>query len=120
MKNYNDFIKLVPSELKKSVEILRELILNSSKDMNEEIKWGSPTYYINKHICSLHSHKEHLNLQFFYGANLKNTELLAGTGKSMRHLKIKTPKDIVESHIKLLMKEAIEFDKQLKKSKSKL
>lgn len=111
MKNYKEFLKVVPKELIPAVEQTREIILSCSKELREEIKWGSPTYYINKHICSIHVHKEHINLQFFFGAKLKSADLLEGTGKTMRHLKIANPKDIVQSKIKMLVKEAIEFDK---------
>jgi len=111
MKNYKEFLAHVPKELIPAVEQIREIILKCSKELREEIKWGSPTYYINKHICSIHVHKEHINLQFFNGANLKSSDLLEGTGKNMRHLKIASPKDIVKSKIRMLVKEAMEFDK---------
>lgn len=115
MNNYNDFIKKIPMHFIPAVEEIRNIIISFSKDVKEEIKWGSPTYYINKHICSIHVHKEHINLQFFYGAMLKSASLLEGTGKTMRHLKIASAKDIVQSKIKRLMKEAIEFDELFKR-----
>ncbi len=113
MKFYKDFLAKVPKELIPAVDQIREIILKSSNELKEEIKWGSPTYYRNKHICSIHVHKEHINLQFFYGAKLKNADLLEGIGKTMRHIKIESKKDIVQSKIKKLMKEAIEFDEVL-------
>jgi len=113
MKDYNEFINKVPPELIALVEQTRKIILDCSRKLKEEIKWGSPTYYINKHICSIHVHKEHINLQFFFGAKLKSAGLLEGTGKTMRHLKIASSKDIVPSKIEKLVKEAVEFDKEV-------
>lgn len=113
MKNYNEFIKTVTTEFVPAVEQIRGIILKCSKDLREEIKWGNPTYNLNKLVCSIHTHKAHLTLNFFNGAKLKSSHLLEGTGKGMRHLKFYTAKDIDKTKIQLLLKEAIEFDKGL-------
>ncbi|MFH1051058.1 MAG: DUF1801 domain-containing protein [bacterium] len=113
MKINEDFIITIAPELAQMRKLLREIIQNCAKELKEEIKWDLTTNFINKHTCSIHVHKEHINLQFFFGAKLKSSDLLVGTGKTMRHLKISNPKDVVSSKIKQLMNEAIEFDKKL-------
>ena len=117
MKTYKEFIKTVKPDLVSAVEQIRGIILKCSKELREEIKWGTPTYNLNKLVCSIHAHKAHLTLNFFNGAKLKSSHLLEGTGKGMRHLKFYTPKDIDKAKIQLLLKEAMEFDKGLGKSK---
>ena len=111
MKNYNEFIKTVKPELVPAIEQIRSIILKCSKELKEDIKWITPTYNLNKLVCSIHAHKAHLALNFFNGAKLKSCELLEGTGKGMRHLKFKTLKDIDKAKIQLLVNEAIEYDK---------
>ena len=111
MKTYNEFLAGVTVSMQLAVEQTRDAILKASDSLNEEMKWGSPTYSINKNICSIHVHKEHLNLQFFYGAEIDEDNVLEGTGDNMRHLKILTRTKIDTKLIKKLVKKAIEFDK---------
>ena len=93
---------------------LRELILASAPAsapaFTEAIKWHQPTYSINKNICSLAAHKNHVNLQIFRGAELPAVALLSGTGKAMRHLKFCTTDDIDAEKVGLIIQQAVALD----------
>lgn len=75
---------------------LRSLILETVPDATETIKWGTPNYERNGPICSIRSGKGFLALQFGrIGTTLEDPEsLLEGTGKAMRHVKIRTEADL--------------------------
>ena len=50
-----------------------------------------------------------MNFGFFRGAEL-SSKLLEGTGKGLRHIKIKTGKDIDEAEIARLLKDAAKLE----------
>jgi hypothetical protein len=113
MKTVDDFMTSVGVSLKPAVIKIREIILNSSKDLKEGIKWRSPVFYINENICGINIHKNHINLQFFHGAQFDTENILEGSGTGMRHLKIVKIQDVDEKVISSLMKKAIKYDKSL-------
>ena len=88
---------------------MRNLIFETSDNFTEEIKWGKPSYGINQNICYLQASKNHVNLGFYSGASLADKDnLLEGTGKQMRHIRIKKVDEIQPEKIKALIQVAIE------------
>ncbi len=75
---------------------LRSLIRKAVPDATECIKWGTPNYEKDEPICSIRSGKDFVALQFGpIGTSLEDPEgLLEGTGKAMRHVKIRSGTDL--------------------------
>jgi hypothetical protein len=76
---------------------LRDLVLAAVPDATEVIKWGTPVYEKDGlSICSLRAASEHVALQFgSIGTTLDDPDkLLEGTGKKMRHVKVRVKSDI--------------------------
>ena len=89
---------------------LREIVLDAGDRLQEQIKWGAPTFVGTKNVCNLICHKDHVNLQLFEGARLEDPEgVLEGTGKSMRHIKFRTRDDVRRPLIERLVRQAIEL-----------
>jgi len=60
-----------------------------------QLGWKVITYQYDKAFCAVAPHKQWVNLQLHAGANLPDpSNLLEGTGKSMRHVKIKHLDDL--------------------------
>ncbi|HMB91107.1 MAG TPA: DUF1801 domain-containing protein [Rhodothermales bacterium] len=58
-------------------------------------------------FCAIITHKEHVNVQFARGVDLPDPEhLLEGTGKKVRHVKIRTVEDVQQEALKTLVQEA--------------
>ena len=110
MSEVDSYLDSVNEELKPFVIELRKAITSVSKDLKEEIKWNVPTYSVNKNACSITAHKGHVNLQVFQGAQVKDSALIEGSGKSMRHLKYKEPGDVKASIVEKIVRQAIEID----------
>ncbi len=110
MNEIDSYIESVDDNLKPIVIKLRGIIKSISEELREEIKWNVPTYSINKNICSIMAHKKHVNLQIFRGTEVKNSEILEGTGKAMRHLKYKKLDDVKTNIVKEIVKQAITVD----------
>lgn len=82
----------LPEEIQKITVALRNIILTSSPKLIEEYKWSMPNYSYNGLVCYLQAAKKHVNLGFHKGNVLQDLDtynLLQGTGKALRHIKIK-------------------------------
>lgn len=75
---------------------LRGLIRKAVPKASESIKWGMPVYERSGLICSIRPSKEYVALQFYTsGTSLRDSDgLLEGTGKRMRHVKIRSKSEI--------------------------
>jgi hypothetical protein len=96
---------------KEIIEKLQKLISATVPDSQERILWSTPWYYLNKKpICYLSNHTHHVDFGFAFGSHF-SSNLLEGTGKNMRHIKIKTVEDISKNQIELirLLKSAAEL-----------
>ncbi len=59
---------------------------------------------MSEHFCYIAPQKRHVNFGFYYGADLEDPAgLLEGTGKSLRHVKIRTPADVKNPALKKLL-----------------
>lgn len=83
------------------VLLIRNIIINSFPALDEGYAYSMLAYkYKTKTLATIAVHREHCNLQLFYGAQLPDPfGLLHGNGKLMRHMKIKTKQDIHEKAI---------------------
>ena len=90
-----DFINRAPSGQKQVMEKIRELLHESVPGVTEEFKWSRPVFKAKKDFAYLQTTKATVNLGFFNFQELDDPEnRLEGTGKSMRHVKLKTMNDI--------------------------
>lgn len=87
---------------------LRAVIRKSLPQAEETVKWDNPCYVVGKRkIAFVCEYRDHLNLGFFEGARLRSP-LLEGTGKSMRHVTIRSAADIKERELGTLLRSAAE------------
>ena len=101
-----EIIDKLDNNKKEIVNILRSLIKKTIPNVAETVKWRNLAYLLkNKNLAWILIYKDHIDLGFFMGSKLKS-ELLEGTGKNLRHIKIRTKKDIVEKEFINLIKEA--------------
>lgn len=101
----------IPEPLASAAAGLRSLILGMDGDLREVIKWGSPVYERNKPVIWIKAQKKHLTFGFFRGAELADPEsLLEGTGKAMRHIKVRSSEVIAQQPVQNLVKAALQLD----------
>jgi hypothetical protein len=88
------------------------VIRKAAPEMQECVKWGAPTYMVNdRNAASIMIYKDHINLGFFQGAKLKSRRL-EGTGKGLRHVKVRRLEDIDEAEFSRLARQAVELAKR--------
>jgi len=101
-RKVEDYIEKQKSPQKDICIRLRKIILNTFPDIKEEMKMGVPWYEGKYYIVAL---KDHVNIGFsLKGLSKKEQELFEGSGKTMRHIKIYSLKEIDDEKIIKLLK----------------
>lgn len=92
------YIEKQKSPQREICQKLRGIILAAHPAISEEIKWGVPTYGNGKYyIVAL---KDHVNLGFsLKGLSKDEQASLEGSGKKMKHIKIRSVEEIDEKRI---------------------
>jgi len=83
------WILRAPTDLQPVLHGLRERVLASAPGMVESVKWRHPYYSLNgEGLFSLMWFTAHVNLEVWHGAHLGDHDLLQGSGKHARHVKV--------------------------------
>ncbi|HEX2879192.1 MAG TPA: DUF1801 domain-containing protein [Polyangiaceae bacterium] len=99
MKAYASFAEWKKDQSAKHqrlVGALQRMIKGVAPHLVTTVKWGQGCFVDgDEPKLYIHAEPDHLQLGFYRGASLKDpAKLLAGKGKYVRHVKIRTPKDI--------------------------
>ena len=101
-KNVDDYIEKQKSPQKEICIRIRKIILKTFPDIKEEMKMGVLWYEGKYYIVAL---KDHVNLGFsLKGLSKKEEEFFEGSGKTMRHIKVYSLKEIDDEKIIKLLK----------------
>lgn len=105
----DEYIKKQKSPQKEICQRLRNIILKTCPGINEEFRQGVPCYgHTKEDTCGKYyiaALKDHVNLGFtLKGLTKEEQELFEGTGKTMKHVKIFSLKEIDEEKIIKLIK----------------
>lgn len=89
---------------------LRKLILDAAPDITEEWKWNTAVWTKNGLVCSSGAFKDHVKLNFFKGASLKDPKGLFNAGldaKATRAIDFSEGDDIDAPALKDLVQAAV-------------
>lgn len=92
---------------------LRKLILETAPDLTEEWKWGSPVWSSNGNVLAGGVFKDHVKLNFFKGASLKDPSRLFNAGldaRATRAIDFSENDDVNEPALKELIREAVAYN----------
>jgi hypothetical protein len=83
-------------ELRKVVRGLKELVKGCVPGTRETVNsWGVPTFEEKNPFCFYMVGKKHVTFGFHFGTSLDDPEgLLQGTGKNLRHVKLRSTEDL--------------------------
>jgi hypothetical protein len=116
-KDLLDLLKPYPRAIQEMTLALRELIVEEMAPCCEYIlevytiamHYGPTHNTMKDGICYIALTKDHINLGFLRGSELADTHrILEGTGKQMRHIKIKTMDHLERPAIRAYIQEACE------------
>lgn len=75
--------------------------------------WKIPTFDLNGPLCFYMVTKEHVIFGFMRGAMLRDPgKLLEGTGKYLRHAKLRSAADVRRSEVRALLEQAAELNRK--------
>lgn len=95
---------------------LRELIIEIYPEVVEVpwpkqriISYGVGPKKMSEHFCYIAAQREYVNLGFYYGAELSDPEgLLEGTGKKLRHIKVRDVDQVTRPALREMIEESLE------------
>jgi hypothetical protein len=96
------------------VKGLRALVKKTIAGCEEYVNpWKIPSFDSDGTVCGFMKGNEHVTFIFLRGAALPDPEgLLEGTGKSVRHVKVRTVADVKRPALKKLIVEAAKLNKR--------
>jgi len=109
----NDYVKNA-GEYGAVAKAVRALVKEAVKGAEEYVNpWKIPSFDSNGPMCCFMVGKEHVTFAFMRGAKLPDPEkLLEGTGKGVRHLKLRSVADVKKPAVKKLITEAAKMNKK--------
>jgi hypothetical protein len=89
-------IKKKNNPMTAAIQRVREIILEVSDKIEEDVKWSAPTFMYKGNIASFNMNtKQHVSLMFHYGASISDKYgLLEGEGNVSRVAKFADIKDV--------------------------
>lgn len=102
-KKTTEYIEKQKSPQKEILKKLRKLILETLPKTEEENKWGVLAYAGGKFYLAAMKERVHIGFSIA-GLSKKEIENFEGSGKTMRHIKVPTIKDIDEKKLAKLIK----------------
>jgi hypothetical protein len=104
------YFRNLPAKTRPVADALRKAVLDTAAGIREDLDWGRPWYYATSGVCSLAAARDHVSLGFTRGAELADPEQrLEGTGKGMRHVKIRNTGEI-DAAVRELLRAAFALD----------
>jgi len=90
------YIENATAEHREIMEIVRAIIHQNVTNVSEEFKWSRPIFKTTKDFAYFQNNKNYVTLGFTKNLDQLNdpNKLLEGTGKTMRHIKIKKASEI--------------------------
>ena len=114
---FKEAIAKASPEIRKLASATRALLADVMPGVTEvpwvtqgTIGYGVGPKKMSEHFCYIMPHKKHVNLGFFYGADLEDPEgMLEGSGKALRHVKLRTIADLDQTGLRSLVEQASRY-----------
>ena len=108
------------SQVREIADRLRALIIDVYPEVVEVpwpkqkiIGYGVGPKKMSEHFCYIGAYRAHVNLGFYYGADLPDPQgLLEGTGKKLRHIKVKNSEEVGEPALRDILQGSLEERKE--------
>ena len=117
-QHINNYIKSLTDWRGTLVARLRKLILEASPELVEDWKWDTPVFAHKGNVVAAGVFKDHVKLNFFKGASLKDPKKLFNAGleaKGSRGVDFVEDSRIDEAGLKELVRDAVALNAGAKK-----
>jgi hypothetical protein len=108
VKFINAYVAKAKADLRPVANGVRRLVKKTVPSSKETVNpWGLPTFEYHGPMCYVMIGKKHVTLGFVRGTSLPNgAELLQGTGRNLRHVKLKEVEQLRDANLRQLLLEA--------------
>ena len=108
-----EYVRRVPASLRPTLQASRRTIKAVAPKSTKETAWRAwpIRYSVNDaYVCAIGDYPRWISVYFFRGAELDDPDgLLEGSGKGMRHVKLREPKDAGRPALKRLIRHAFKM-----------
>ena len=100
--------------LKEVANGLRSLVKKAVPQSREDVNpWGIPVFDFHGPFCLLMAGKNHITFGFTRGTSLADPgKLLEGTGKNLRHVKVKEKEQLRDTNLRQLIRNAAALNRE--------
>jgi len=108
--SFDAYLKDQPRANKTVISALRKLVKRAAPTLEEAVKYGNGCWLDGKYpIAYVYAAADYTQFGFMAGSKLSDPKgLLEGTAQYVRHVKLRTTRDIVERDLVALLQEAVE------------
>ena len=112
-RTFEEWLEGVEPRLRPLATELRRMFLEAEPGLRESIKWGNPCFEKKLRVFYLASQGDrYVTLGLWQGALLPNPEgLIKGTGKRMRHVKIRGEEELGSPAVGEIIRGAVGIDR---------
>jgi hypothetical protein len=106
----NEYIGSFPDWRGKTLEAIRKTVLSASPKLAEEWKWGGPVWTSQGLVCAASAFKNHVKINFFRGASLKDPSHLFNAGldaKTMRSIDFHEGDRVRQTALRAMVRAAV-------------
>jgi hypothetical protein len=91
---------------------VEELVRREGPGLRVETHWGHPWYVGTDLVCVVGAFTKHVGIEFWRGSKVSDPDhLLEGTGKNLRHAKIRTFEEASSPKLARLVRAAVALDR---------
>lgn len=91
---------------------LRSFVKKRAPKLEESIKWGGICWVGRGIVCYAHPLEDRIDFGFFKGVLLKDPKkILEGSGKFLRHVKVRKLADIRDKELSGMLEQAVAVDR---------
>jgi hypothetical protein len=102
------------TDLSRVEEAVHEVVRAVAPELTRVTKWGMPWYAGNDLVVLVGAFSNHVGVEFWRGTTLRDPRhLLEGTGKNLRHVKLRKVADATTPAFVELVKEAVRLDRSM-------
>jgi hypothetical protein len=108
------YLERKPKGLGKVAQDLRQLMKKVVPGCKETVNpWKMPTFESNGPMCYFSIGTQHVTFGFLRGTSLRDpAQLLEGTGKNLRHVKLRASSDVKNPALKRLVQSAAQLNQK--------
>ena len=111
-KSKSRYVNDENSQLQRVVRELSTLVKETVPTSKQTVNaWGVPTFEAKNPFCFYMVGKNHVTFGFHFGTSLQDPEgLLEGTGKNIRHVKLRALEDVKRKGLKEMVAAAARYE----------